>query len=88
MTRFAARAIFVGRAAFHAESGLRIARARPVALQCRLGTSDQRVAAESRLTAALHAVVDDFTLGARAASGSSVTGRYFIIRERNDSYNV
>jgi len=75
VTRFAARAVFAGRAASHAESGFRVARALPVALQHRLGTADQRVAAESGVAAALHPVVDDLTLGARAARRGSVAGR-------------
>jgi len=75
VTRFAARAIFVGRTTCHAKSRFRIARARTVALQYRLGTSDQRVATESGHTTTLNAVVDDFALGARAASGRAVAGR-------------
>lgn len=75
MTRLAARAVLAGRATSHAESGFRVARTLAVALQHRLGTADQRVAAEPGVTAALHPVVDDLTLGARAARRGSVAGR-------------
>lgn len=70
---FAARTVRVGFASRHAEAGVRVARARPVALQNRPGTSaDQRVPVEPGRAATLHAVVDDLALGARSASRRAV----------------
>lgn len=76
VTRFSARTVFGGRTAFRAISGFRVARTGPVALQHGLGTADQRVAVESGHATALHSVIDDFALGARAAGGGAVTGIY------------
>jgi len=73
VTYLSTRTVFVDRTAFDAVSGVRIAWTRPVALQHRFRTSDQRVSVESGRTTALNSVVDDSALGARATSGSAVT---------------
>lgn len=71
---FSARTLLVDRTSFYTESSFWIARARPVAFQNRLGTSDQRISIESGLATTLNSMIYDLALSTWATSGGSVTG--------------